>query len=142
MNRVLTISSQSKPIKTLVKTFSFIVQALPLVILAAIFGLFDVPEQPLREVALWFLYAPLADFHLFNFALGLVFVTGLGALYRIDWRRKRALFALVVGVAATLAVSISAAVLDQPGLTPAALSMSVAACAVFWALSSARHRSD
>lgn len=118
----------------------FLVEALPLPILAVIFGLLDVPAQPFNQWALWFLFAPLASWHWFNFLIGVVFVIGLGAISGTDLRRKRALIALLIGVPAVTCVAFAVAILDRPALTPAALALGVAASSAFWALGSNRHR--
>lgn len=124
------------------RIFSFLVNSLPLIVLSAIFGLFDVPPEPLQVFAAWFLTAPLADWHVFNVVLGSAFAVGLGALYGTDWRRKRSLIALLVGVPAVTVTALAVAILDRPSLTPAGLALGLAASAAFWALGSHRGRID
>ena len=122
------------------KMLVFLIEALPLPILAMIFGLLDVPAQPFNRWALWFLFAPLASWHWFNFVIGVVFVVGLGAISGTDLRRKRALLALLIGVPTVMGVAFAVAILDRPSLTPAALTLGIAASSAFWALGSNRHR--
>jgi riboflavin transporter FmnP len=133
-------SFQARALHQISNVLKLVFETFPLLILCAIFGLFDVPANPFQDVAIWFVYASIGDWHMFNLVIGIVFVVGLGALHGTDWRRKRSYIALLIGVPAVTMTALAVAALDKPSLTPAALALGVAASSAFWALGSNRHR--
>jgi hypothetical protein len=118
-----------------------LVRATPMVLLCFIFGFMEAPNTlDFQRFAVRFLEAPIADYHFFNFFLGLTFVFGLNALMKSMYaKRKRSVLTTFLGTLVIFLVALATSSVQRPPLTMANLSLSLVAIHAFWVLSRTRH---